>query len=193
MGSFYEPLPYSVKYKGKTWQLTPTFDNVLSMYRQLEDCTDTERLDVMLYFLLKKHRYPKDALLLTEVCKLLFSTSKRPAERCFDFLQDSDLIYAAFKQAYGIDLYQEQGKLHWLQFKALMAGLPSNTKLAEVISIRLRPLPPANKHNARERAELMRLKQSVALQISEEERQRNIQEGLTKMVNVLLSMGAKNG
>ena len=194
MGSFYEPLPYSVEHKGKTWAITPAFNNVLSMYVALEDCTDTEKVDVMLYFLLKRHRYPKDVSLLTSVCNVMFpTTKKRPTERCFDFIQDSDLIYAAFLQAYGIDLYKEQGKLHWLKFKALMDGLPSDTKLAEVISIRLKPLPPATKHNARERMELIRLKQQVALKISEEERQANIQAGLAKLANTLLAMGEKNG
>ena len=194
MGSFYEPLPYSVTWHNKTWLLTPSFDNVLTMYRAIEDCTDIEKLDVMLHFLLKKHRYPKDVSLLNVICFTMFPPAKkRPAERCFDFIQDSDLVYAAFRQAYGIDLYEEQGKLHWLQFKALMEGLPKDTKLAEVISIRLRPMPKPTKHNARERAELLRLKSEVALKISEEERQQKLQEGLRKIAVLLTSMGAKNG
>lgn len=191
MGSFYEPLPYFVDYKGKRYELTPAFNNVLSMYQAIEGCTDSESLDIMLYFLLKKHRCPKEYGLLKQITDILFDQKPSKRERCFDFIQDSDLIYSAFLQAYGIDLYKEQGKLHWLQFKALLGGLPSATKLSEVIAIRLKPLPKPTKYNQREIAELMRLKQSVKLKISEAERQENLQAGLTKMA-VFLTEWAKD-
>jgi len=39
-------------------------------------------------------------------------------------------------QAYGIDLIDEQGKLHWLKFRALLHGLPTETRLMEIIGYR---------------------------------------------------------
>ena len=52
-------------------------------------------------------------------------------------------------------------------------------------------IPPPNKHNAEQRRELMRLKSEFALEISQEEREENLQEGFAKMAQVLLSMAKK--
>lgn len=54
----------------------------------------------------------------------------------YDIRYDGDYIYASFLQAYGIDLFDVQGKLHWKKFNALLSGLPEGTKLMEVIKIR---------------------------------------------------------
>ncbi|MFL8888696.1 Gp15 family bacteriophage protein [Helcococcus kunzii] len=53
-----------------------------------------------------------------------------------DYDEDGELIYSSFYQAYGIDLFEMHGKLHWLKFKALLNGLPPKTKLMDVIGIR---------------------------------------------------------
>ncbi len=58
------------------------------------------------------------------------------ADEVLDFKEDAGLIYAAFYQTYKIDLIEEQGKLHWLKFKALLNGLPEGTALSKVIEIR---------------------------------------------------------
>ena len=54
----------------------------------------------------------------------------------YDIRFDGDYIYSSFLQAYGIDLFDVQGKLHWRKFNALLSGLPEGTKLMEVIKIR---------------------------------------------------------
>lgn len=54
----------------------------------------------------------------------------------YDIRYDGDYIYASFLQAYNIDLFDVQGKLHWRKFNALLSGLPEGTKLMEVIKIR---------------------------------------------------------
>lgn len=54
-----------------------------------------------------------------------------------DFKIDENLIYAAFKQAYNMDLYDlEPEQLHWHKFKALLDGLPPDTTLSRVVEIR---------------------------------------------------------
>lgn len=55
-------------------------------------------------------------------------------ERVFDFLQDTALIFAAFLQAYRINL--RTAEVHWWTFRALVCGLPSGTRLADVMEIR---------------------------------------------------------
>lgn len=54
----------------------------------------------------------------------------------YDIRFDGDYIYASFLQAYNMDLFDMQGKLHWKKFNALLSGLPEGTKLMEVIKIR---------------------------------------------------------
>ena len=54
----------------------------------------------------------------------------------YDIMKDGEYIYASFLQAYGIDLFEAQGKLHWHKFNALLVGLPSDTKFKEVLRIR---------------------------------------------------------
>lgn len=54
----------------------------------------------------------------------------------YSLKHDGDYIYASFMQAYGIDLIDQQGKLHWKKFNALLMGLPENTKFSEVVRVR---------------------------------------------------------
>ncbi len=58
-------------------------------------------------------------------------------EAYFDIKRDADLIYASFLSEYGIDLIDQQGKLHWHKFQALLQGLSSESILQKVIQIRL--------------------------------------------------------
>lgn len=57
-------------------------------------------------------------------------------EKIYSLKYDSGYIYASFLQAYNIDLFEEQGKLHWKKFNALLASLPEGTKFIEVTKIR---------------------------------------------------------
>lgn len=57
-------------------------------------------------------------------------------EKFYSLKHDAEFIYASFMQAYGIDLLEQQGKLHWFKFQALLSGLPKDTKFCEVVSIR---------------------------------------------------------
>lgn len=47
---------------------------------------------------------------------------------------DGDYIYAAFMQAYGIDLLETD--MHWHKFIALMNGMPDCTKLVSIMGYR---------------------------------------------------------
>lgn len=187
MAKFYAPLPYTVPFGRGVIRLTPAFDNVLAMYEALDGLLVDEYIDVALHYLTKNA--PRSPEAFMAVMQTLFPKQVAPKHaRSFDFIQDSDLIYAAFWQTYGIDLDAMRGKLHWWKFNALLGGLPSNTRFVEVVQIRLRELPKPNKHNHKEIQELLRLKQEFALKISEEERQQNLQAGFQKMAMALLQM-----
>lgn len=68
----------------------------------------------------------------------------------YSYKEDADYIYAAFMQTYRIDLIEEQGKLHWSKFKALLSGLPKDTMFSQIMQIRgWDPSDEKVKHNTR--------------------------------------------
>lgn len=75
---------------------------------------------------------------------------------------DADYIYAAFLQAYGIDLLEAD--MHWHKFLALFRALPGDTQMCRIMECR------AYDGNDKEQG---RLKQAWALpvRLTEEERQ----------------------
>jgi len=56
-----------------------------------------------------------------------------------DLKHDASYIYNSFRQAYGINLFEEQGKLDWREFLSLLRGLSEDTEYRKVIDIRTRP------------------------------------------------------
>lgn len=64
------------------------------------------------------------------------SSDDMPDKLTYSLVYDADYIFASFMQAYGIDLVEQQGKLHWAKFNALIVGLPDDTKLMQVLRIR---------------------------------------------------------
>jgi len=87
----------------------------------------------------------------------------------YDIRYDGDYIYASFLQAYGIDLFDVQGELHWKKFNALLSGLPEGTKFMEVVKIR--KWKPQKGDSAEYKEEMRKLQKDYALpyEIVEEE------------------------
>ena len=79
----------------------------------------------------------------------------------YDIRYDGDYIYASFLQAYGIDLFDVQGKLHWKKFNALLSGLPEGTKFMEVVKIR--KWKPQKGDSSEYKEEMRRLQKDYAL------------------------------
>lgn len=82
------------------------------------------------------------------------NSSKEPD---FDFEVDAKYIFAAFMQAYGIDLIEVQGKLHWTKFVALLNALPSDTVFRQIRQIRSTDL---SKIKDKDQRELIRIQQN---------------------------------
>ena len=68
--------------------------------------------------------------------KIRSKSQSEGGDRLFSLKYDAEYIYSSFLQAYGIDLIDAQNSLHWKKFNALLNGLPSDTKFAEVLKIR---------------------------------------------------------
>jgi len=79
-----------------------------------------------------------------------------------DLKHDAMYIYASFRQAYNINLFEEHDRMDWREFKALLGGLPEDTAMSKIIDIRRRPYPKG-KHAAEERKKLKEAKRAYAL------------------------------
>jgi hypothetical protein len=99
------------------------------------------------------------------------------------------MIRAAFRQAYGIDLYRD--RLHWIEFSELLNAIPEGSRYAEVVGIRVRPMPAPTKWNAQEREWLMKAKADVAIHLSEKEQAKKYQEDVAKVFSGLMGIIAK--
>lgn len=181
-------LPDSVKVGRKKYKLDLDFRNVLDMMDIMarDDLLPEARSYLALKCVLK--RPPKECgIVLDEVRKLLFGAS-RPADgkRITDFQQDADLIRAAFRQVYGINLFTD--KVHWLEFTVLLANLPEGNRYSEILGIRARPMPKATKYNMEERQWLAKAKAAYALKVNAEEAQENYQKGVHDLFLALKGM-----
>lgn len=79
----------------------------------------------------------------------------------FSLKYDGEYIFASFMQAYHIDLIEEQGKLHWHKFNALLTGLPDGTKFVEVLKIRA--WKPSSGESSKEKQKMRKLQEQYAL------------------------------
>lgn len=90
--------------------------------------------------------------------------SDKKAKRGYCFRQDAPLIYAAFRQQYGINLKKtDNEKLHWWEFIALFECLEESTKMAKVMYWRtcdLSTLSKEEKKFVKSMRELYELKES---------------------------------
>ena len=183
-------LPDGVTVDGKFYKLDFDFRNVLRMMEELD--RDDLMPEARYYNALKcLSKRPKNAQRVLEAVKgLLFQEKpKKDAQKVTDFVQDAGMIRAAFRQAYGIDLYRE--KLHWIEFSELLNAIPEGSRYAEVVGIRARPMPAATKWNAEERRWLMKAKADVALHLSEKEQAKRYEEDVGKIFSGLMNIIAK--
>lgn len=183
-------LPEGVTVDGKFYRLDFDFRNVLRMMDELD--RDDVMPEARSYNALKclTNRPRNVEKVLQAVKDLLFEQKpKKDAKKVTDFVQDAGMIRAAFRQAYGIDLYRE--KLHWVEFSELLNAIPEGSRYTEVIGIRTRPMPPATKWNAEERKWLLKAKADVALHLSEKEQAKQYEEDVAKVFAGLMNILAK--
>ena len=186
-------LPQGVEVDGKFYKLDFDFRKVFQMIEILDrdDMLPEAKAYKALCCLCKR---PKNVFKVLECVKgLLFKAPRKTGgQKVTDFEQDSALIRAAFRQAYGIDLYRD--RLHWIEFTELMNALPEGSRYAEVIGIRARPMPEPTQWNKKEREWLMQAKADVALELSEDEIAEEYKRGVANLASLLKSMakGSEN-
>ena len=180
-------LPDGVTVDGKFYKLDFSFRNVLRMIDILDDDTlmPESRAYNALHCLCKR---PKNALKVLEAVKgLLFKAPrKKGGQRVTDWVQDAGLIRAAFRQAYGIDLYRDD--LHWIEFTELLNAIPEGNRYSEIVGIRARPMPEPTKWNQKEREWLLQAKADYALDLTDKEQAEQYKRDVANLAEVLMAM-----
>ena len=188
----YETPPSVIRVGRRKYKVDLDFRNVLKMMEVLDDANLLP--EAASYLALKcvmKHPPRNTGDALKAVNELCFGKKKKEAkhggQRLTSYTQDAALIRAAFLQTYGVDLWT--AKLHWLQFRDLMEGLPTEgTRYAEIIEIRGRPMPKPTKYNADERKWLVEAKKAYAIELTEEEEADKYQTDVLNLFNGLMAM-----
>ena len=164
-----------LEYDGIGLRLNLAFDTVLRSFELIrdEDFTEREKLEIHLEMLIENYQDAatlplKDKVQIRDHIFLNFindpdSKTGKEGKKTFDIDQDAEYVYASFLFDYGIDLFEQQGKLHWKKFKALLGGLSKEAKLSQVIGYRNCKIPKATKHNKEYVQYLKEMKRVYAL------------------------------
>lgn len=141
---------------------------ILTGYDFTEDLTIEQAVitfkmifDEHIRILSPKDNAPVYDLAGNEIKTKIRSKSSDNEKRIFSLKYDADYIYSSFLQAYGIDLIDAQNSLHWKKFNALLNGLPSDTKFAEVLKIR--SYKPQKGDSAKYKENMRKLQKEYAL------------------------------
>lgn len=182
------PITDSVEIDGVEYKLDLAFDNVLRLLDMLADeyLTDAEKVMLGLEMLLDKgldYGIKEKTDIFVELFKSIMGAGEEDnqnldiegnvmpspgqgGEKVYSIKEDADYIFASFYQDYGIDLIEQQGKLHWYKFRALLAGLKKDTQFKEILNIRSMELP-SGKGSSKEREQIKKLKKQYALKGSD--------------------------
>ncbi len=161
MFSLYFKQDDTVEIDGKTYDLNISFDNVLKIIELMKEerIANVAKVDmaIRLFFKFEKDKViPFDFGTQHQAVLSIFEeyinqkeetiekdrqgnpmpVYEKDTKQYYSLKYDAEYIYASFMQAYGIDLIEQQGKMHWFKFQALLSGLPKDTKFCEVVSIR---------------------------------------------------------
>lgn len=199
-----------IEYKGRRIRLRLFFDVVLRAFELLEDdeFTETEKW-AMLPYIFAEDKEDINGLSRDErvtLVKAIFDNFIRePAEAApgdnqqqsqstteeeiFDFQQDAEYIYASFLFDYKLDLFEQQGKLHWRKFQALLKGLSEESKFSKIIEIRTMKEPKEGE----ERKRIKELKQIYALKKKPVDEEAAIKELDAKFDSFAQSLRGKGG
>ena len=151
-------LPTTFNYRDTEVDIDLSFDNVLDVFDVLDmkdDLMLSDILELSLVLLFGENVIEEEDY--TEVWNTVFDlyfdskekefvqydlagnampTDTEEEQNTINLEQDAEYIFASFYQAYKINLLREQAKLHWVEFRALLKGLPDDTVMKQIVKIR---------------------------------------------------------
>lgn len=187
--------------EGKPYRIVPTVANVMRALEALddEDLVQADRLMLAVEVLFRRP-YPRE---YARALDATFAAINEPSpyrvpdkgQRGLDYEQDANLIIAAFRQVYGIDLQRDAKSMDWRVFRALLSGITTDTQLGQIIDIRTRDIPKYTKHNGEMIREMHRLRAEYAVRPRKGQAAMSYDNGLKKFAMILVDMagGETNG
>ena len=155
----------TIVYDNITYNFFPYYNRVLTLLAEVfpsNELTDRQKIELTVTSL--SDAPPSEGVFELIIHELFPNLNKKSSDqKSMDFEQDAALIYAAFMQAYRIDLYAVRNQMDWRIFIALLKGIPENTELSRVIKIRCMKIPERNEHNSNYVDSIIEAKRAVAL------------------------------
>ena len=160
-------LPNVVMINGREYSIYTDFRLWMRFEIEVSKMKTTDNIDVSYLFKNEKPRYCnlEELFVFAKPANELPRNFKHSNVRVLDYEVDAELIFSAFLEQYGIDLFEIE-ELHWHKFLALLKGLNDSTRLREVMGYR-----SYEKSNEKNRDIYAELRAAWALEepISEEE------------------------
>lgn len=155
----------TIVYDNVEYNFFPYYNRVLTLLTEVfpsEELTDAQKIYLTVTSVSDA---PPSQGTFELIVHELFPPKKKHTDdtKTMDFEQDAALIYAAFLQTYGIDLYAVRNQMDWRIFVALLKGIPENTELSRVIRIRGMKVPERTKDNSDYVDSIIKAKRAVAL------------------------------
>lgn len=156
----FDTMPESAVIEGREYRIRPGYRTMMAIEAMMfSDMSDDERLlrtfglffeeipenmEKAVDFLLWFHKGGEE-----EDEKKKNGCMPTSPQRAYDFFADAEMIYAAFRQQYGIDLRRTaNADLHWWEFRAMFFSLSEDVKMAKVMYWRtceLKGMPKSEK------------------------------------------------
>ena len=155
----------TIVYDNVEYNFFPYYNRVLTLLTEVfpsEELTDAQKIYLTVTSVSDA---PPSQGTFELIVHELFPPKKKHTDdtKTMDFEQDAALIYAAFLQTYGIDLYAVRNQMDWRIFVALLKGIPENTELSRTIKIRGMKVPERTKENSEYVDSIIKAKRAVAL------------------------------
>lgn len=158
-------LPKSISVDGKDYPILADFRTWVRVDSIIRDNAIPEELKLPVICRaigLDLFHFNGDQTDLWQALKGFYFCGKQPKEshaktngrQGYRFDYDMDLIYAAFRQQYNIDLLEAE--LHWFEFKALFNALNDQTMMVRVIGYRTRDISSLKGEERKQAQELER-------------------------------------
>lgn len=135
---FSRELPDSIEVDGEFYYIQTDYKYIILFNRLIQNQATLDKFDFMYPFEKPENRqagFDQIALFVNPPTLLPRSDGTESSLRVVDYDIDSDYIFAAFYEQYGIDLMDPTLDMHWHKFLALFRALKA-TKMNDIIEIR---------------------------------------------------------
>lgn len=182
------------EYEGETYHVDMSFDNILRLFDLFEDdfFTIYEKIPIALEMLIVEYdKLELDLLEANELYNYLLKEflwledEEGEGKKVLDFRKDAGVIYASFMAEYGMDLFEQKGRLHWHKFSELLSGLSDESAFKKVVGYRMMEIPSSKTASKEYRKHIREMKKIHS--IEEEKTTVDMEDKLDSIASVFAS------